>query len=420
MSAARKLKHAEERNIKVLVVEDEPSIAESYKSILTPAENSSGQRRSSRSTVSPIRPVKSNIEFELTVVGSAKEAIEAVKKAKAEGWSFAMGFFDVLLGPGIDGIDLVKEIHKIDPELLSVFVTAYHDRTVDSINQVLGENMSDRWDYLNKPFSSGEILQKARNYVSLWNIKKDKIKSDQELERLNSKILNAERVSSVAAVARGVGHEFGNILLQIMGRAELSQSQPPEEMKRALEMILKASERASQILDRFNTLSNPADRNTETEFFQAHEPIEESLSILYHQLKSGNFQVKVNKVENLKIEGYFTSFVQLYINLIINACHAMKSDGLIEISIFDEQQNCKIIVRDHGPGIPEAHLEKVLEAFFTTKGSEGTGLGLSICKEIIEIEHAGDFSVSNHPDGGAQFVITIPKSLANVKSGARK
>ena len=60
-------------------------------------------------------------------------------------------------------------------------------------------------------------------------------------------------------------------------------------------------------------------------------------------------------------------------------------------------------------GIPEDVLPKVMNPFFTTKGQQGTGLGLAICKEIIEAEHLGDFSIANHPEQGVEIVIRLPE-----------
>ena len=76
---------------------------------------------------------------------TVEQALELVKKSIEEGESYSMGFFDVLLGPGKDGIELVKEVFSLDPDIYAVFVTAYHDRSVDAIRTFLGENSLERW-----------------------------------------------------------------------------------------------------------------------------------------------------------------------------------------------------------------------------------------------------------------------------------
>ena len=103
-------------------------------------------------------------------------------------------------------------------------------------------------------------------------------------------------------------------------------------------------------------------------------------------------------------------------NLFINATHAMPTSGQIDISVAKivnpEEPNSawiEIRIRDHGPGIPEEILPLVMDPFFTTKGQQGTGLGLGICKEIIQSEHQGEFSVLNHPAKGLEILIRLPE-----------
>jgi two-component system sensor histidine kinase PilS (NtrC family) len=70
-----------------------------------------------------------------------------------------------------------------------------------------------------------------------------------------------------------------------------------------------------------------------------------------------------------------------------------------------------IRVRDYGPGIPQDIIGKVLEPFFTTKGEKGTGLGLAISREIVEIDHGGEFLLQNHPEGGLEVIVRIPTAI---------
>jgi DNA-binding NtrC family response regulator len=261
MTAARQLKADEqspaqelEWNKNILVVDDEVEITHIYRDILAPSEKVGIQ--SSRSKVVAIPAAADRFYFNITVAHSAREALIAAERMREKGQTFAMGFFDVRLGDGMDGIELFQQMQKIFPQMYSVFVTAYNDRTIDSITSTLGPTRVDHWDYMNKPFTSAEITQKARNFVSLWNLKRSEEQHAEELSDLHRKILESERVTSVAAVARGVAHEFGNLLMQIMGKAEVSRNKSEEQMRYALDIIVEASQRAHEILDRFNHLSD--------------------------------------------------------------------------------------------------------------------------------------------------------------------
>lgn len=396
-------------NNRILVVDDEPEIINSYKSILNPpAQNIVSITRSSRSkSKAPSGAGAKREHFEVVSASNAQEALDLVRKAAAANQPFAMGFFDVLLGEGLDGIELVREIRKIDPSMYAVFVTAYNDRSVDSINKVLGTH--EFWDYLNKPFGEGEILQKARNATAFWNLSKEKEFQDNKLSEVNSKLSEKERLMSVATVARGVGHEFGNILVQIMGRAELSRDGNEEEMRKALDTIMTAGETATNILDRFKNLAKPSSHDSKPQQFDIHQPIDTALTLTDHQLQTANITVNKNIPDSILINGNETAITQVFVNLLINALHAYDGkEGSIDINGTIEGSNLKLIFRDHGPGIPDEILEQVFERFFTTKEDKGTGLGLAICKDIIELEHSGEMTVKNSPDGGAEFTITLP------------
>jgi len=254
-----KSRTAVQTNWRVLIVEDEPSIAHGITNILTPAGNvipmsTRSSRQAAPTAQVPVQPAVRD-QFEVTWAKNPKEALELVKNSVLSGRPFALGFFDVLLGADIDGIELVKQVHQIDPKIYAVFVTAYHDRTVDSINQVLGPDKSDRWDYMNKPFTDGAILQKARNAVSTWNLREQKDKQDGQLAEAANLLLQGERANTVAAVGRSVAHEFGNLLMQIIGNADIALlNSDVTTMHNSLKTILRAGETASAVLEKFKKI----------------------------------------------------------------------------------------------------------------------------------------------------------------------
>jgi signal transduction histidine kinase len=418
MSAAKKLDSQQvvisdkepsseyKKNYRILVVEDEPQILENYREILAP-NNVIPIRKSSRTQLAVEAPrADSFFPFEVTLAKNAEEALVAIENSAKRGLPYAMGFFDVLLGSGMNGIDLVKKIFEIDPNMHAVFVTAYQDRNVDSINEYLGTNNSERWSYLNKPFSEGEITQKARQTITLWNLKQIKEVQDQKLSEAYKRLHEGERMTSVAAVARGVGHEFGNLLTQIMGQADLGSRGNEQRKTEALKVILKACDTASHVLDRFKNLAKPVKEGKKQIWLFA--PLLEAIELMQHQFSTNNVKLCRIKVEKFQVMANHASLVQVFVNIFVNALHAMQGGGQIDFSIYKEDDYGVVAIRDFGPGIPEEIIEKVSEPFFTTKGDAGTGLGLSICRELIEIHHRGEFSIKNNPTKGVEVVIRIP------------
>lgn len=403
-------------NTRILVVDDEAEIGKAYASVLKPKDNKVTpiSSRSSRSTSAESAPENEKYQFDVVVCTSAAEALSHVQTSKAQGRPFAMGFFDVKLGPGMDGVELVKAIHETDPNVLAVFVTAHNDRTIDSISKVVGREREDKWDYMSKPFTDSEILQKARNFISLWNLKKQSDSQAGQLAALNQRVLESERVTSVAAVARGVAHEFGNLLMQITGKAEVSRSKSEDEMRQAFDKIIDASQRASEILDRFNNLSDAKPVVSEKQLYFIDKIMADSMDLMAHQFKLQNIKVCVIKRDKVQAEVNSTSILQVFVNLMINSIHAMGDSGQIDFSVQDLNADyVEVRVRDYGPGVKDEILSRITEPFFTTKGKKGTGLGLAICREIIEIDHGGEFRVQNHSTKGFEVVIKIPKKVSS-------
>jgi signal transduction histidine kinase len=118
----------------------------------------------------------------------------------------------------------------------------------------------------------------------------------------------------------------------------------------------------------------------------------------------------------LPVEGDRIQLQQVLLNLILNAAEAMSSveEGAREVLISTEQDQAGVLVavRDSGPGIDPARLDRVFDAFYTTKSS-GTGMGLSICRSIIHA-HGGKLWAEANEPRGATFQFTLPDAEGEV------
>ncbi|MCB0377916.1 MAG: hybrid sensor histidine kinase/response regulator [Bdellovibrionales bacterium] len=397
-------------NRRILVVDDEPEIAKGIKEVLCPDNPNVVTMRSSRRSKSEgdLVPQKAS-EFDVVVVNNPQDALKELESSVANKRPFAMGFFDVMLGADIDGIELAKRVMSLDPNFFVVFVTAYHDRSVDTIGTYLGNDNRERWDYINKPFNEGEILQKARNASSLWDLHRLREWQAERLSEANQILIDSERHSAMAAIGRSVAHEFGNLLTHIIGHAELAtEAESMEEMKSSLEVILKAGKTAASVLKNFRNLNESGTSEKEFMVSDLKTLLQEALELMEFRFRRHGIKIHTENVESVTAYVNKNAIIQVFANLFINAIHAMDQGGELYISIKKDGGNAKIVVRDTGSGIPEEILPRVTESLFTTKGKEGSGLGLAICKEIIEIEHRGQFKVGNHPQGGAQIDLSFP------------
>jgi signal transduction histidine kinase len=397
-----------EENRTLLIVDDEPETLKGYAEFLAPrvapARKSSRSRSIDSSDGAAASP--STEKYNLLLAKTGEEALALVQEEMKQGRRVAAGFFDVKLGAGMDGLATIAAIQALDKDLFCVVVTAYHDRTVDEINQLFGEEFKDQWDYLNKPFTQGEIVQKARQMVSSWNRRR-------QIEIMNQQLVRSERLAAVGQVARGVGHEFGNILLRIMGKTDLALMEKDVVKVHAhLQVVMTAAERAGAIVRNLQSFSK-AEPNFQSASLQA--PLDESLTLVNHELVKTSVKVekKYSKLPPVRIDSGAIS--QVFLNLFINATHAMPKGGVLTITLEEAQgpaaggtkKGVAARVADTGTGIPSDVLPRIFDFAYTTKGDRGSGLGLSVSREIIEA-HGGKILVKTELGKGTEFTVWLP------------
>jgi signal transduction histidine kinase len=391
----------ETENRTLLIVDDEPETLKGYVEILSPKAQTAA-RKSSRLKAEEA-PAASNETFNLILAETGEQAIDLMKKELQAGRRIAAGFFDVKLGQGLDGLETIRTIKELDRDIYCAVVTAYHDRSVDEINDIFGDDFKEQWDYLNKPFTQGEILQKARQMIAAWN-------RHRLLASMNQLLMRSERMAGIGQVARGIGHEFGNILMRIMGKADIALMETdPAKMKEHLEVILKASERAKNIVRNLQSLSKSEPHFENAEI---NKPIQEALSLFSHDLVkvSVKLEQSLQAVPKTRIDT--GGLAQVFLNLFINAAHAMPQGGILKVETLTAKNEEGVLgvvakVSDSGVGIEPAILPKIFDFAFSTKGSSGSGLGLAISQEII-VAHQGKISVKSELGKGTEFQIWIP------------
>ncbi len=162
-----------EFNSTIICVDDEEPILEAYKNtLITDKDDLSHmiQKRRIREGIkekSIETKINEDIQYKLLFARSGEEAIEIVRKEYEQGRRIAAGFFDMTLPCGIDGMETIKRIRNMDSSILCAIVTAFTDHPIEQISKLFSNQ--DEWMYFNKPFTSGELIQSARNLVSSWN-----------------------------------------------------------------------------------------------------------------------------------------------------------------------------------------------------------------------------------------------------------
>jgi signal transduction histidine kinase len=189
--------------------------------------------------------------------------------------------------------------------------------------------------------------------------------------------------------------------------------QPPDlsEVREALAGVVADVDRAGDIIDRIREHMKKAPPRQER--FDLNAAINEVIVLAQSVTVRNGVSVDPWLAGGLfAVEGDRVQLQQVVLNLILNAVEAMGSveAGARDLMISSEEAHTGVLVavRDTGPGIDRAHLERVFEAFYTTKLS-GVGMGLAICRSIIDA-HGGQLWADVNEPRGAVLQFTLPRA----------
>jgi PAS domain S-box-containing protein len=230
-----------------------------------------------------------------------------------------------------------------------------------------------------------------------------------ELAALQQRMQLKENLAALGELSAGIAHEFKNALATISGYAQLIQSESS---------VAEALEYAGRILEQTRSISHVV-----TEFLKYARPLEipdEKVALqtmverVVSEVGEALPQVKIRWEGTFGDAGGDEGLLrQALLNLARNAaeaCAITAGGGRVvvrgEILRGEEAGFQRICVCDNGPGISPSVLPKLFRPFYTTK-AKGTGLGLAVVQKII-VQHGGHVEVRNRPEGGAEFIVTLP------------
>ena len=226
-------------------------------------------------------------------------------------------------------------------------------------------------------------------------------------DELKEKLTQSQHLAALGQLVAEITHEIKNPLMMIGGFARRLYKPADEETKlKHLDVITEQVARLDKLLAdlREYHLSKAAER----ESLNIKDILTKIHSLVKEECAKRNIRSELilNGTDSL-VYWDPDKLDQVLINVVKNAIEAMEPGGRLSIRAEANGETVKIIVSDSGCGIPENHLEKILECFFTTK-SQGTGLGLCISKKYVD-EHEGSFmSVNSEENKGTTVEITIP------------
>jgi PAS domain S-box-containing protein len=240
----------------------------------------------------------------------------------------------------------------------------------------------------------------------------------ERLRQLESDLAHMNRLSMMGELAASLAHEITQPIAAARNNARAAlnfldrQPQNLGEVTEALECVVADADRAGHIVDRIRDhIKNAPPRRDR---FDLNEAINEVLLLARSPITENGISVQTRFAEGLLVvHGDRVQLQQVALNLILNAVEAMASVGAgarhLLISTEQSRTNGVVVaVCDSGPGIEPDRLERVFDAFYTTK-SNGVGMGLSICRSIIGAQGGRLWASANEPRGAA-FQFTLPSA----------
>jgi signal transduction histidine kinase len=241
--------------------------------------------------------------------------------------------------------------------------------------------------------------------------------SIENLQRLQTQLVQSEKLISLGQLAAGAAHEINNPLTAILGYSDLLADDPalPDRARTTAGKIREQARRTRSLVQ--NLLSFARQVPPERTLLDINSVISNAVQLRALDLHTGGPRIETDLESVLPgVRGDHNQLMQVFFNIVNNGLDAMGdgSGGVMTIKTLRDRGSVVILFSDTGPGIKEPH--RVFDPFYTTKPvGKGTGLGLSICYGIVQ-EHSGKILCYNGQTGGAVFRVELPAVLAVLPS----
>jgi len=229
-------------------------------------------------------------------------------------------------------------------------------------------------------------------------------------------LAHANRITTMGQLTASIAHEVNQPIAAVVTNAQAGlrwlnmQPPDPEEVRQALDRIVKAGRRAGDVITRMRALVRKAPPRKDQ--LDINETIREVIALTRSELHRTGTSLQTQLAEGLPfVQGDRVQLQQVMLNLILNAVEAMSGSNEVSRELListaaDGANGVRIAVRDWGPGLKPESLDRLFDAFYTTK-PDGMGMGLSICRSIIEA-HGGRLWAAPNKRQGAVFCFTLP------------
>jgi PAS domain S-box len=231
-----------------------------------------------------------------------------------------------------------------------------------------------------------------------------------EKDKTNELLMGWEKMTSVGQLVSGIAHEIKNPLTVLKGFLRLiAHSATVNEQY--IKIMDGEFDRIEGIVQELLTFAKP--ESTQYENKDVRKIVEQTVMLMEPQALEKSIRlISSNDAGPLIVRCVESQIKQVLINLIKNAIEAMDNKGTIVVRTFLRDHMAAIQVTDQGAGIPDHQLQRIGEAFYTTK-ENGTGLGLMVTNNIVRSNHNGYMEVRSQVGIGTSFTVFLPVAGTN-------
>lgn len=427
---------------RILLVDDNESIHEDIKNILSMFKNDESSERNQLENL--LFNHSQNVEtevfknfplFEIESAFQGKEAISKVKSALNDNNPYALIFIDVRMPPGLDGIKTIKAIWDVAPSTEMVIFTAYSDYSWSDIINELG--YTDHLQFIRKPFDSVAIQQTTLSLTKKWQLDRQNLKHIQELEEavdirtreLQTMVEHLSELKKEAELANeakslfvsNVSHEIRTPLNGIMGMTDLLlMTNLDEEQREITETISSSGQSLLSIVNDVLDFSKVESGKMELEeiLFNPKDVIKSALDTISPLCQKKGIAVNSIISDDLpnKVIGDSERLRQILLNLLSNSAKFTETGSITVNAITIENKipseiTIQFSIIDTGIGISEDKQRIIFDSFTqadssTTRKFGGTGLGLSITKRLVTLM-GGTIDLQSTEGLGSTFTCII-------------
>ncbi len=234
------------------------------------------------------------------------------------------------------------------------------------------------------------------------------------------------RMETLGRMTMGMAHDFNNLLSGILGHLELwrLESPPDEQQASHLDTIESAAASGADLIARIQRYIRQ-EAQSAFEAIDLNGLIEDCIQFTrpywYNEPRRQGIDIEATFVAGdvPDVQGTRSELRDVFVNLILNAIHALPEGGSINVRSFTDEEGIGVEVSDTGVGMPEDVAKRVFEPLFSTKGEAGNGMGLAVAAGTMR-EHGGSISVSSTQGEGTTFTLRFPIPRATQPTVATK